>query len=72
MNTDFAQKLIAEFGSPLFAYDLDVIAERARMLIAELPEGSRLYYSFKANPLPAIARELRGKVCVRRSPRRAN
>ncbi len=65
MNTDFAQKLIAEFGSPLFAYDLDVVAERARMLIEALPEGSRLYYSFKANPLPAIARELREQgVCA--------
>lgn len=59
MNTDFAQRLIAEHGSPLFAYDLDAVAERARALRAELPEGALLYYSFKANPLPAIARELR-------------
>lgn len=65
MNTDFAQKLIAEFGSPVFVYDLDVVAERARMLIAALPEGSRLFYSFKANPLPTIARELREQgVCA--------
>jgi diaminopimelate decarboxylase len=40
-------------------YDLDAVARRAAELQAGLPEGSRLYYSFKANPLPAIARELR-------------
>ncbi len=59
MNPEFAQKLIAEHGSPLFAYDLDAVAERAAALKAGLPEGTRLYYSFKANPMPAIARELR-------------
>lgn len=65
MNTDFAQKLIAEFGSPLFAYDLESVTRRAADLKAALPEGSRLYYSFKANPLPAIARELRKQgVCA--------
>ena len=65
MNTDFAQKLIAEFGSPLFAYDLDSVTRCAADLKAALPEGSRLYYSFKANPLPAIARELREQgVCA--------
>lgn len=59
MNADLARQLIAKHGSPLFAYDLDAVKARAVTLKRELPEGSRLYYSFKANPLPAIARELR-------------
>lgn len=59
MNTEFAQQLIAKHGSPLLAYDLAAVAERVAALQAGLPEGARLYYSFKANPLPAIARVLR-------------
>lgn len=59
MNPGLAQKLIATHGSPLFAYDLDAVAARAADLRAALPADAGLYYSFKANPLPAIARELR-------------
>ncbi len=59
MNADFARQLIEKYGSPLYAYDLDAVNERLQALQAALPEGSPLYYSFKANPLPAIARELR-------------
>lgn len=59
MNAAFAQQLIATHGSPLFAYDLNAVAARAAELQAALPTGAGLYYSFKANPLPAIARELR-------------
>jgi diaminopimelate decarboxylase len=59
MNADFARQLVEKYGSPLYAYDLDVVNARLQALQAALPEGSRLYYSFKANPLPAIARELR-------------
>ncbi len=63
MELEFATDLVQRFGSPLYAYDLEAVAERARCLRAELPEGSRLYYSFKANPLPALARELRANGC---------
>lgn len=59
MNAELAHQLIADHGSPLFAHDLNVVAERARVLQNALPDGARLYYSFKANPLPSIARELR-------------
>jgi diaminopimelate decarboxylase len=59
MNADFARQLIEKYGSPLYAYDLDAVNARLQALQAALPEDSRLYYSFKANPLPAIARELR-------------
>ena len=63
MNPEFAADLVRRFGSPLYAYDLDAVAERARLLRSELPDGARLYYSFKANPLPALARELRANGC---------
>jgi diaminopimelate decarboxylase len=59
MNSAFAHQLIEQHGSPLFAYDLAAVQLRAQTLLTALPEKSRLYYSFKANPLPAIARELR-------------
>lgn len=59
MDADLARQLIATHGSPLFAYDLDAVAARAADLRSALPEDAGLYYSFKANPLPAIARELR-------------
>ena len=61
MNAAFARQLLEKHGSPLFAYDLNAVKQRAQTLLAALPEGSRLYYSFKANPLPAIARELRAQ-----------
>ncbi|MFO1440007.1 MAG: hypothetical protein U1F81_16910 [Verrucomicrobiaceae bacterium] len=61
MNAAFARQLLEKHGSPLFVYDLDAVKKRAQTLLAALPEGSRLYYSFKANPLPAIARELRAQ-----------
>ena len=61
MNAAFARQLLEKHGSPLFVYDLDAVKQRAQTLLAALPEGSRLYYSFKANPLPAIARELRAQ-----------
>lgn len=48
---------VAELGSPLWVYDLDAVQRRAAELFALLPPGSGLFYSLKANPLPAIAGE---------------
>jgi diaminopimelate decarboxylase len=59
----FAARLAARFGTPLYAYDLDVVAGRARDLQSILPPGARLHYSFKANPLPAVGRALREAGC---------
>ncbi|HEY1051724.1 MAG TPA: hypothetical protein VGE39_18260 [Prosthecobacter sp.] len=59
MNASLAHQLITAHGSPLFAYDLDAVAARAAQLQSALPADAGLYYSFKANPLPAIARQLR-------------
>ncbi|WIG95677.1 hypothetical protein [Myxococcus sp. SDU36] len=46
------------YGSPLYVYDLGEVELRARELLAVLPAGSRLLFSLKANPLPAIAARL--------------
>jgi amino acid adenylation domain-containing protein len=51
------RELVAEFGSPLWLYDLDTVGRRAAEIFGLLPPGSDLYYSLKANPLPAIAGE---------------
>ncbi|WP_306796512.1 type III PLP-dependent enzyme [Nocardia sp. XZ_19_369] len=46
--------LIREYGSPLYVYDLGRIRSACAALRTILPEGSRLYYSLKANPHPDI------------------
>lgn len=40
--------------TPYYAYDLDVAERRVAELLALLPVGSELFYSFKANPLPGL------------------
>ncbi|MES2595420.1 MAG: type III PLP-dependent enzyme [Verrucomicrobiota bacterium] len=65
MNAALAQTLTARHGTPLYAYDLSRVREQSRALSAALPEGASVCYSFKANPLPAIAR------CVREGGGRA-
>ncbi|MEV7174930.1 type III PLP-dependent enzyme [Streptomyces sp. NPDC093224] len=51
--------LAERFGTPLYVYDLDKAAEGRRALFAALPEGFELFYAFKANPHPDVARALR-------------
>jgi diaminopimelate decarboxylase len=63
IDRTFARELVARFGSPLFAYDLEEVAQKARTLFSVLPAGAKIYYSFKANPLPAIADAARRAGC---------
>jgi diaminopimelate decarboxylase len=63
MKQDRVRSLAGQFGTPLYAYDLAAVAERAVALKASLPEGAQVFFSFKANPLPALARELRRNGC---------
>ena len=63
IDKEFAQYLVTKFGSPLYAYDLEEVKQRAEVLHSILPEDSVLFYSFKANPLPAIGALLRGLGC---------
>lgn len=56
-------KLLAEYGSPAYVYDLRRVRESRDALVNELPERATLYYSLKANPHPIIVRELMGTGC---------
>lgn len=49
---------------PAYVYDLDRVRHAYRLLRDALPEPSRLYYSLKANPHPALVRELAGLGCA--------
>ncbi len=62
MPTDPAA-LARRFGTPLYVHDLAAVTARTRALQAALPEPARLFYSFKANPLPAIAEATRHGGC---------
>ncbi|MCP3730180.1 pyridoxal-dependent decarboxylase, exosortase A system-associated [Sphingomonas sp. MG17] len=45
---------VAEHGSPLFVYDVGIVAERVARLRAALPELCEIHFAIKANPLPAM------------------
>ncbi|WP_448333395.1 type III PLP-dependent enzyme [Streptomyces sp. DSM 41534] len=53
-------QLAERFGTPLYVYRLDRVRRAAQDLLGALPRGARLYYSLKANPHPAVVRELSG------------
>ncbi len=56
------EALVRHFGSPLYAYDEDVVRERARALRAALTwPRSRVLYSCKANSNLAILRVVRSE-----------
>ncbi|MEV7190833.1 type III PLP-dependent enzyme [Streptomyces sp. NPDC093510] len=57
MSPDLAP-LIAAYGSPLYVYELDDVRAAFKGLEEELPAGSRVLYSLKANPHPALVAEL--------------
>jgi diaminopimelate decarboxylase len=63
MTPALAEEMAARFGTPYYAYDLERVREQARRLRSWLPEGSALYYSLKANPLPVLAAEARLAGC---------
>jgi diaminopimelate decarboxylase len=52
------EPLVRDHGSPLFVYDLDVVAARVAMLRAALPAAVEVAYAVKANPSPTILRLL--------------
>lgn len=48
------QMLAAEFGTPVFVYDFDLLSTAVDELRQILPDASRILYSVKANPSLAI------------------
>ncbi|MGW2460953.1 type III PLP-dependent enzyme [Streptomyces sp. NPDC001761] len=55
--TDLAA-LARRFGTPAYVYDLGAVRRAARALTADVPAGSRVLYSVKANPHPLLVGEL--------------
>jgi diaminopimelate decarboxylase len=51
-------ELAVRYGTPLYVYDLDRALAARQALRAALPEEFELFYSFKANPHPDLARAL--------------
>jgi diaminopimelate decarboxylase len=53
-------ELIIEAGdTPLFVYDLDVVARRIVRFRAAMPENVALHYAMKANPYPPLLQSIR-------------
>jgi diaminopimelate decarboxylase len=58
-----SNRLFEGLGTPAYVYDLDEVRDSHAELRAALPQPSELYYSLKANPHPALVRELRAAGC---------
>jgi diaminopimelate decarboxylase len=55
-----AGELARRFGTPFYAYDLDVVSRQVAALAAALPPAFDLAYAVKANPNLAVLRHLAG------------
>ncbi|MEH3047669.1 pyridoxal-dependent decarboxylase, exosortase A system-associated [Sphingomonas adhaesiva] len=49
-----ADALVGAHGSPLFVYDLAIVAARVARFRAAMPSAVALHYAVKANPHPAV------------------
>ena len=63
IGAQIAQRLADEYGTPLYGYDLDDIDVRCGELRRMLPARAQLFYSLKANPLPAVVAATRQAGC---------
>ncbi|MFI5758501.1 type III PLP-dependent enzyme [Streptomyces sp. NPDC051569] len=52
------RELARRFGTPAYVYDLAALRTAATALADDLPAGTERLYSLKANPHPAVVREL--------------
>jgi diaminopimelate decarboxylase len=53
------ETLAEAFGTPFYAYDLDLMGRRVEILRAALPAGFRVAFAVKANPALAVVAHLR-------------
>ncbi|MCO4793725.1 MAG: alanine racemase [Bacteriovoracaceae bacterium] len=51
--------LIERFDSSFYCYDLDALGEHLKFLQDSVPEGVKLWYATKANPLSSVLKEFR-------------
>jgi diaminopimelate decarboxylase len=59
---DVTALIEAAGDTPLFVYDLGMVAERVRRLRAAMPAGLEIHYAIKANPYPALVSAMAGLV----------
>ncbi|RVT87752.1 pyridoxal-dependent decarboxylase, exosortase A system-associated [Inhella crocodyli] len=56
-------RLAARVGStPFYAMDRSLLTQRVQMLRSVLPQGLKLHYAMKANPMPAVVQHMAGLV----------
>lgn len=56
-------RLAARVGStPFYAMDRSLLTQRVQVLRAVLPQGLKLHYAMKANPMPAVVQHMAGLV----------
>lgn len=55
---EIAEEIVARYGTPTYVYDLAEVRAAHAELAAALPRPSRLHYSLKANPHPALVAQL--------------
>jgi diaminopimelate decarboxylase len=60
LDKQVADRLAAQYGTPLFVYDLDEVEAARDELLDALPEEFELFYALKANSHLELVRELRG------------
>ena len=53
-----ADAWVAEHGSPMFVYDVDVVREKVARFRAAMPAGVRLHYAVKANPFVPLVQAI--------------
>lgn len=59
MDRELARRLAAEYGTPLYVYDLDTVRVRCRALRAAIAwRPFQPLYALKANPCPAVVRTI--------------
>jgi diaminopimelate decarboxylase len=61
----FLESLAGEYGTPFYLYDAEAIERQVKALSRLLPEAadSQLLFSFKSNPNPSVAGEMRRGGC---------
>ena len=66
LRFDFYEEVSGTFGTPFYLYDVEKIESQVFSLRSLFPSAAkpRLLYSFKANPLPSVAAEMRRGGCV--------
>lgn len=66
LRFEFFEEIASDFGTPFYLYNVEKIEHQIFSLKSLFPASARtkLLYSFKSNPLPSVAAEMRKGGCV--------